>query len=75
MLRAVAEPRLELGSSATQTGAALGHRGWNRQPDGGAIGDGTSPARMIRSPLVGLVRVGDGHRGQQRAGVGVTRAA
>ena len=35
------------GSSLTQTGAALGHRGWNRQPDGGAMGEGTSPARMI----------------------------
>src|SRR5207247_11303581 len=37
------------GSESTQTCAALGHRGWNRQPDGGLIGEGTSPTRRIRS--------------------------
>ena len=44
-----------------------------RQPDGGLIGEGTSPASRIRSrPLV--VRVGLGHGGQQRVGVRVARA-
>ena len=28
---------------------ANGQRGWKRQPDGGLMGDGTSPARMISS--------------------------
>src|SRR3990170_1076058 len=37
------------GASAAHGGiCALGHRGWNRQPDGGSIGEGTSPSRMIR---------------------------
>ena len=37
------------GSSWTQRSWALGQRGWNRQPDGGSIGDGTSPSRITRS--------------------------
>src|SRR5206468_8367479 len=37
------------GSASEQSGScARGHRGWNRHPDGGLIGDGTSPSRMIR---------------------------
>jgi hypothetical protein len=27
----------------------LGQRGWKRQPDGGSIGEGTSPTRITRS--------------------------
>src|SRR5712692_2084436 len=30
---------------------ALGQRGWNLQPDGGLIGLGTSPGRIMRSVL------------------------
>ena len=37
------------GTSLTQRSWALGQRGWNRQPDGGSIGDGTSPSRITRS--------------------------
>ena len=37
------------GSSWTQRSWALGQRGWNRQPDGGSIGEGTSPSRITRS--------------------------
>ena len=29
-------------------GCAFGQRGWNRHPEGGSIGDGTSPVRMMR---------------------------
>ena len=36
------------GSCWLQSSAAFGHRGWNLQPPGGLIGDGTSPVRMIR---------------------------
>src|SRR5437588_7037926 len=37
------------GSFSLQYGNwARGHRGWNRQPEGGSIGEGTSPCRMIR---------------------------
>src|SRR6266496_4848684 len=37
------------GSSSLQMGNwARGQRGWNRHPDGGLIGEGTSPSRMIR---------------------------
>src|SRR5205823_12619938 len=37
------------GSFSLHTGnCARGHRGWNRHPDGGSIGEGTSPSRMIR---------------------------
>src|SRR5215469_12132048 len=36
------------GSCWLQSSAAFGHRGWNLQPLGGLIGDGTSQVRMIR---------------------------
>src|SRR6201999_2271870 len=35
------------GSCVTQTGAAFGQRGWKRQPEGGAMGEGTSPTSTI----------------------------
>ena len=34
-----------------QRAIALGQRGWKRQPDGGLIGEGTSPLRMMRLRL------------------------
>ena len=34
---------LSCGSSCEQMSVAYAHRGWNRQPDGGATGDGGSP--------------------------------
>ena len=52
---------------------AFGQRGWNRHPEGGSIGDGTSPSRMIRFFARPRVRVRDRHRREQRAGVRVLR--
>ena len=66
--------RLSTGSSVEQIACALGHRVWKRQPDGGLIGDGTSPLRMIRSRVALCPgRPRDGR--QQRVRVRVTRRA
>jgi hypothetical protein len=37
------------GSSTEQTSMTDGQRGWNRQPEGGSRGEGTSPVRIISS--------------------------
>ena len=37
------------GSTSEHLGMTKGQRGWKRQPDGGLIGEGTSPGRMISS--------------------------
>ena len=55
------------GSSVRHRSCAFGQRGWNRQPDGGAAGDGRSPRRTIRSRLGERVRVRGGHGREQRA--------
>src|SRR5579859_1044751 len=46
----VASPTLtsSWGSVSLHRACAFGQRGWNRHPGGGSIGDGTSPASMIR---------------------------
>ena len=47
------------GSTSLHLGnCAFGQRGWNRQPEGGSIGLGTSPSRMIR--LLAAARSGSG---------------
>ena len=35
------------GSTIEHAGSAFGHLGWNRQPEGGLMGVGTPPAKMI----------------------------
>src|SRR6476469_3873205 len=47
------------GSVVLQTWVAFQHRVWNRQPLGGAIGEGTSPRSRIRS-LLAPRRLGSG---------------
>src|SRR5688572_5007948 len=37
-----------IGTSAEQTGRAIGQRGWKGQPGGGAVGLGGSPLRWMR---------------------------
>lgn len=39
------------GSVSEQTACARGQRGWNRQPDGGFSGDGSSPFKTTSCPL------------------------
>jgi len=39
---------LRQGSDSEQTGIRSRQRGWKRQPEGGSMGLGTSPSRMIR---------------------------
>jgi len=39
------------GTSVWQRGSAPGQRGWKGQPPGGRMGEGTSPARMMRRRL------------------------
>ena len=59
--------------SSAHRAMANGQRGWNRQPEGGLIGDGTSPVRMISSRSMSGC---DGQRGrEQRLGVRVQRVA
>ena len=38
-----------VGSISLQRSITNGQRGWKRQPDGGLIGEGTSPGRIISS--------------------------
>ena len=56
------------GSSTGQRSNAYGQRGWNRQPDGGRAGSGTSPGQRLRQDAR-PVRARHG-RGQ-RLGVGM----
>jgi hypothetical protein len=46
------------GFTCEHSGTAYAQRGWNRQPDGGAMGDGTSPGRTAVTD--GLVKPIDG---------------
>jgi hypothetical protein len=39
------------GSTSLHMACAFGHLGWNLQPLGGVIEEGTPPSRMIRSRL------------------------
>ena len=59
------------GSSVRQRSCAFGQRGWNRQPDGGAAGEGRSPRRTIRSRPASASGSAVGTADEQRAGVGV----
>ena len=49
-----------MGSTCRQTSIAYGQRVWKWQPDGGLIGLGTSPARMIRSRRFSITGSGIG---------------
>jgi len=40
----------KLGASCLHRSVAAGQRGWKRQPEGGAAGDGTSPAMSCADP-------------------------
>ena len=61
------------GSSSVHRSIATGQRVWKRQPGGGAIGLGISPASSAGAQPAR--RVGDGDRLQQRLGVRVLRIA
>ena len=60
----IVSSRREQRLGAAQTSSANGQRVWNRQPDGGSIGFGGSPASGGAS--VRCVRIGRRHRRQQR---------
>ena len=59
------------GSSVRQRSNTKGQRVWKRQPEGGLIGLGTSPRRMMRLRVDRRVR--HRHRREQRARIGMVR--
>ena len=48
------------GTICLHSSMANGHRVWKWQPDGGLIGDGTSPVKMIRSRVAYISGSGTG---------------
>ena len=54
------------GSTSRHAATAYGQRVWKRQPDGGLIGDGTSPCEHDPLPLRLDDRIGHRHGGNQR---------
>ena len=61
------------GSTSAQIASARQHRVRNRQPVGGSIGLGSSPASTMRRRCVLARRIGDRHRRQQRLRVRMLR--
>ena len=61
------------GTTSLHASIAQGQRVWKRQPGGGLIGEGTSPCEDDALARRFDLRVGDGHRRDQRLRVGHQR--